>query len=301
MKAMAEDSRSGIEFATVTSAEAVRAAVTTARRARRAIAFVPTMGNLHAGHLRLIEVARADDSFVVASIYVNPTQFGPGEDLASYPRTPEADETALRSAGCDLLFAPTVDVVYPHGLEAAVRVEVPGLSTVLCGEHRPGHFDGVASVVLRLFNLVKPDVAVFGRKDLQQLIMIRRMVADLSLPIRITGVDTVREADGLAMSSRNGYLDTPSRAKAASIHRTLLGMRKRLAAGEAAKSVERWATTVLEADGFTVDYTAIRRSADLAEPLASEQPNDWVGLVAATIGRTRLIDNLSMALNFTKT
>lgn len=292
---MDEHSSPGIELATVEAGAELRAAVAAARRTGRSIAFAPTMGNLHAGHLRLIEVARAEGAFVVASIYVNPTQFGPGEDLASYPRTPEADETALRSAGCDLLFAPTVDVVYPHGLKAAVRVEVPGLSTVLCGKHRPGHFHGVANVVLRLFNLVQPDVAVFGRKDLQQLTIIRRMVADLSLPIRVTGVDTVREADGLAMSSRNGYLDAQSRAKAASIHRTLLGMRKQLAAGDAAKSVESWATTVLEADGFAVDYTAIRRSADLAEPLASEHPSDWVGLVAATIGRTRLIDNLPMA------
>ncbi|MDH3870717.1 MAG: pantoate--beta-alanine ligase, partial [Gammaproteobacteria bacterium] len=170
------------------------------------IAFVPTMGNLHAGHLRLVRHARAVADRVVASIFVNPMQFGPGEDFASYPRTLEADSAALMEADADLLFIPDIDVVYPRGPEQMTRVEVPALGDILCGASRPGHFSGVTTVVAKLFNLVQPDTAVFGEKDYQQLVIIRRMVKDLNMPVSIEGVATVREPDGLAMSSRNSYL-----------------------------------------------------------------------------------------------
>src|SRR5213082_3200291 len=206
---------------TVTTIAAVRERVRGWRAEGRRVAFVPTMGNLHAGHLSLIEAARRHGERFVASIFVNPMQFGPNEDFAHYPRTPREDERMLAAAGCDLMFMPEVSEIYPHGAERATRVEVPALSRILCGEFRPGHFEGVATIVAKLFHIVDPDVAVFGEKDFQQLTVIRRMVADLCLRVQIVGAPTVREADGLAMSSRNQYLDAAQRKVAPSIYRQL--------------------------------------------------------------------------------
>jgi pantoate--beta-alanine ligase len=276
----------------IESAVELRARIAQWRAAGERIACVPTMGNLHRGHLALIEQARALAQRVVCSIFVNPTQFGPNEDYSRYPRTLEDDAAALDAAGCDLLFLPTVEVMYPLGLERAVKVEVPGLSNVLCGAHRPGHFAGVATVVARLFNLVQPDLAVFGSKDFQQLQVIRHMVSDLGFPLQIVAGDTVREADGLAMSSRNQYLDPEQRQRAAVIFATLQAMAKRAQAGESQQQVEAWADAALQAQGFNVDYAVLRQPDKLAESDACG-PGARVALIAARLGATRLIDNLS--------
>src|SRR6201996_9496688 len=206
---------------TLTSIAAVREHVRAWRRDGLRVAFVPTMGNLHPGHVSLIEAARKHGDRFVSSIFVNPMQFGPNEDFAHYPRTPTHDEQMLADAGCSLMFMPNVSEIYPSGSERATRVEVPGLSRVLCGEYRPGHFEGVTTIVATLFNIVQPDVAIFGEKDFQQLTIIRRMVADLCFPVEIVGAPTVRDADGLAMSSRNQYLTPAERANAPRIYETL--------------------------------------------------------------------------------
>ena len=275
---------------TTQTAADLRRHVSDWRRAGERVGFVPTMGNLHAGHYSLIDIARRRCDRVVASVFVNPTQFGPNEDYSRYPRTLERDQEGLGQAGCDLLFAPTVETMYPFGAANTVRVHVPVVTEPLEGAFRPGHFDGVATVVARLFNLVQPDVAVFGRKDYQQLLTIRRLVADLSLPIEIVAGDTLREANGLAMSSRNQYLSAAERETAATIHRTLLRMRDSVAAGEPVDAVEAAANAALEAAGFRVDYAAIRRAEDLAP--AGDARSGLVGLIAARLGTTRLIDNL---------
>ena len=261
------------------------------KRAGLRVGFVPTMGNLHAGHFSLVELARTRADRVVASVFVNPTQFGPGEDFDRYPRTPEADTHGLSAAGCDVLWLPSVATMYPYGPEATVRVSVPGVTEVLEGAHRPGHFDGVATVVARLFNQVQPDLAVFGRKDYQQLAVIRYLVRDLAFPIELLAGETLREADGLAMSSRNQYLTVDERPVAALIQRTLQQMRSELLAGAPRVQVERDARERLEAAGFLVDYAALRRE-DLTEP-GDGEGGPRVGLVAARLGRTRLIDNLA--------
>ncbi|WP_395792298.1 pantoate--beta-alanine ligase [Aquimonas sp.] len=278
----------------IESAAELRARVAQWRAAGDRIAFVPTMGNLHRGHLALIEQARGLAQRVICSIFVNPTQFGPNEDYSRYPRTLEGDAAALDAARCDLLFLPSVEVMYPLGIERAVKVEVPGLSNVLCGAHRPGHFAGVATVVARLFNLAQPDLAVFGSKDFQQLQVIRHMVSDLGFPLQIVAGDTVRETDGLAMSSRNQYLDVEQRQRAARIFETLQSMARRSQAGEAQIQVETWANAALEAEGFTVDYAVLRQPDNLVEPDALG-PGTRVALIAARLGATRLIDNLSFA------
>jgi len=272
----------------------LRAAIAAQRRAGRSIALVPTMGNLHAGHHSLIAVARRHADFVVASVFVNPTQFGPNEDFARYPRTPDADAAGLDRHGCDALFVPAVPTLYPFGSEAAVRVHVPGISDVLDGASRPGHFDGVATVVARLFNLVQPDVAVFGRKDYQQLLVIRRLVDDLAFPIRILGAPIVREASGLALSSRNQYLSPAQRDQAAAIHGVLQWMRGQVA-GHATPlaAIEAEAVRQLAAAGFDPDYAVIRRGEDLGTP-EPERRDGLVALVAARLGSTRLIDNLEL-------
>ncbi|MDR7099122.1 pantoate--beta-alanine ligase [Lysobacter niabensis] len=253
------------------------------------VAFVPTMGNLHAGHFSLIELGRRHADRVVASVFVNPTQFGPSEDFSRYPRTPEADAAGLEAAGCDLLWLPSVETMYPHGVDATVRVSVPGVTETLEGAHRPGHFDGVATVVARLFNQVQPDAAVFGRKDYQQLAVIRYMVRDLAFPLDIIAAETRREADGLAMSSRNQYLSAEERPRAAHISQTLQSMREAICAGRPREQVEAEATDRLTAAGFAVDYAAVR-DRELGLPAAGHGPR--VALVAARLGRTRLIDNL---------
>ena len=277
----------------ITDVATLRAATREWRAQGQRIAFVPTMGNLHAGHFSLVERARAQADRVVASVFVNPTQFGPNEDLARYPRTPEQDAAGLRAHGCDVLFLPDVATMYPLGVAQATHVEVPGLSDILCGAFRPGHFAGVATVVLRLFNLVQPDVAVFGSKDYQQLQVIRHMVADLALSIAIDGAPIVREPDGLALSSRNQYLDPAQRAQAARIHAVLQAMRAQRAAGGSLERIEADARAALEAAGFVVDYAELRR-ADLSRPDHAAEP-ELVALVAARLGSTRLIDNLVLA------
>jgi len=268
----------------------LRARVGEWKRAGLRVGFVPTMGNLHAGHHSLIALARRHADRVVASVFVNPTQFGPGEDFARYPRTPGADVAGLQAAGCDLVWQPSVETMYPFGPEATVQVRVPGVTATLEGAHRPGHFDGVATVVTRLFNQVQADVAAFGRKDYQQLAVIRYLVRDLAFPVEILAGETLREADGLAMSSRNQYLSTDERRVAPTIHRTLRHMAATLASGTPRAQVEAQAAADLLAAGFTVDYSVVRRP-DLSEPQDGES-GVRVALVAARIGRTRLIDNL---------
>ena len=265
------------------------------RRQGRRVAFVPTMGNLHEGHRRLMHVAREHGDCVVASIYVNPLQFGPNEDLAGYPRTPDEDIRALQEEGVDLLFMPGDAEVYPRGQEAMTRVEVPGISDILCGASRPGHFRGVTTVVNRLFNLVQPPVAVFGKKDYQQLFLIRRMVEDLGMPVAIVGVDTVRDDDGLALSSRNGYLNQAERSAAPQLYATLNGLAEQIRRAHkfhpefTAPAVEQ-----LRQAGFRPDYLSVRRAGDLAEAGGADRA--LVILAAAWLGRTRLIDNLEVTL-----
>lgn len=275
------------------SIPATRRLIAQWRRAGARIALVPTMGNLHDGHLRLMQVARRRADRVVASVFVNPTQFGPGEDYHSYPRTLAADKRRLVGAGVDALFVPQPAAMYPRGEGVSTAVSVPGLSRQLCGAFRPVHFDGVTSVVLRLFNIVTPDVAVFGEKDYQQLVILRLMVADLHLPVRIVGVPTVREPDGLAMSSRNQYLTIGEREIAPRLHATLRGCAERLHAGERDYgAIEREATRRLEEVGFHPDYVAIRQAADLAPVLAGCR--ELRVLAAARLGRARLIDNIAV-------
>ncbi|WP_026802230.1 pantoate--beta-alanine ligase [Arenimonas oryziterrae] len=260
------------------------------RRAGLRVGFVPTMGNLHAGHFALVELARQHADKIVASIFVNPTQFGPNEDYARYPRTPDTDIDGLRGAGCDALLLPSVEEMYPFGTMGCVQMHVPGITDILCGAHRPGHFNGVAQVVARLFNMVQPDVAVFGRKDYQQLQVIRYMATEMSFPVRIVPAPTLRETDGLAMSSRNQYLQGEERQTATFIYQTLCFMRDQAALGMPPGGIEAEARQRLEMAGFTVDYAEIRRS-DLSRPRASDEKG-LLALIAARLGRTRLIDNL---------
>ena len=260
------------------------------RREGLRIGFVPTMGNLHAGHFALVELARQHSDRVVASIFVNPTQFGPNEDYARYPRTPDSDIEGLRSKGCDALLLPSVEEMYPFGTMGCVQMHVPGITDILDGAHRPGHFNGVAQVVARLFNMVQPDVAVFGRKDYQQLQVIRYMATEMNFPVQIIPAPTLREPDGLAMSSRNQYLQGDERQTATFIHQTLRFMREQCGLGLPIPGIELEATQRLEMAGFSVDYAEIRRS-DLSRPKAPDEKG-LLALIAARLGRTRLIDNL---------
>jgi pantoate--beta-alanine ligase len=279
---------------TISHIAALRAHIAQWRSAGQRIAFVPTMGNLHAGHISLIELARRHGDRFVASIFVNPMQFGPNEDFNHYPRTPDRDATLLREAGCDLMFMPDVTEMYPAGAGLATRVEVPWLSTQLCGAFRPGHFEGVATVVAKLFNIVQPDVAVFGIKDYQQLTVIRRLTADLCLPIVIEGAPTVREADGLAMSSRNQYLSAEERALAPQIFASLQRAAREIAGGNRNYAqLQQVATATLTSGGFRVDYFEVRRASDLHPPSAEDR--ELVLLTAARLGRARLIDNVQIS------
>lgn len=276
---------------TCEAVDELRASVAVWRKAGKRIAFVPTMGNLHAGHLALVTAAGRMADRVVVSIFVNPMQFGEGEDFAAYPRTFDEDQAQLIAAGVDLLFAPTVDTIYPRDSRQQTRVEVPGLSDVLCGVSRPRHFIGVATIVCKLFNLVLPDLALFGEKDFQQLQVIRRMVSDLAFPIEIVGRPTVREDDGLAMSSRNGYLTSAQRATAPLLYKTLLATADGIRRGNLDYgALEKEAEKALAEGGFRPDYFAIRRAEDLAMP--DESTEALVILAAAYLGSTRLIDNL---------
>ncbi|MDA3912623.1 pantoate--beta-alanine ligase [Oleiagrimonas sp.] len=276
---------------TVTEVKALRAMVRGWRGKGESVGLVPTMGNLHEGHYSLLKQARVHCDRVVASVFVNPTQFGPGEDFERYPRTLAQDQAGLAEHGCDLVFAPSVETMYPFGLYDTVHVTVPRLTKSLEGAHRPGHFDGMSTVVCKLFNIVQPDVAVFGQKDFQQLRVIERFVRDLGLPVVVLSAPIVREADGLAMSSRNQYLSTEQRRIAPQIQRTLEGMREQLTQGKTPAQVSAWAVDRLEKAGFDPDYAVVRRSEDLAEP-APDERSGRVALIAARLGDTRLIDNL---------
>lgn len=275
---------------TFSTLAALREQVGQWRRDGLRIGFVPTMGNLHAGHYALVELAHEHSERVVSSIFVNPTQFGPNEDYGRYPRTPDSDLAGLAAGGCDAAFLPSVDEMYPFGTIGCVQMHVPGITDILDGLHRPGHFNGVAQVVARLFNMVQPDSAVFGRKDYQQLQVIRYMTTEMSFPIAIVPAPTLREADGLAMSSRNQYLQGEERQIATTIHRCLLQMREQAGQGVAIAQIEDGAEAMLRDAGFTVDYAEIRRS-DLARPKSPTEAG-LLALIAARLGRTRLIDNL---------
>jgi pantoate--beta-alanine ligase len=276
---------------TVTRIAEVRELVREWRLGRESVAFVPTMGNLHAGHASLVGAAHVHGRRVVASVFVNPLQFGPKEDYTAYPRTPAEDSALLEELGADALFLPSAEEMYPAGTQASAYVEVPGLTDILCGAFRPGHFRGVATVVVKLLNLVQPDVAIFGEKDFQQLMVIRRAVEDLCMPVNIVGAPTVRAEDGLALSSRNRYLSAEERARAPQLYKALDRARRRLEAGETdLESVEREGLEALGAAGFRPDYFEVRDAATLAEPRGVEL--DLVILAAARLSRARLIDNL---------
>ena len=266
----------------------LRRAVADLRSAAAPVALVPTLGALHAGHMALVDAARATGAKVVASIFVNPRQFGPNEDLSRYPRPVEADKALLVAHGCDLLWMPGIDDMYPAGF--ATNVSVSGVSEGLDGAARPGHFDGVATVVAKLFNQVRPDAAFFGEKDFQQLAVIRRMVMDLDIGLEIVGVPTVREADGLALSSRNIYLSADERARAVALPRALAEAKRAIEAGEAG-AIDA-AKTSLAAAGFVTDYVSLVDAATLGEPQAGKSRRL---LAAARLGTTRLIDNLDVA------
>lgn len=273
----------------ITAVDKLRSSVTQWRLAGESIAFVPTMGNLHDGHLQLISEAKKHCQHVVVSIFVNPTQFCAGEDFASYPRTISDDQQKLITAGVDCLFLPEVSEMYCP--DAKTVVSVAGLSRLYCGAFRPGHFDGVATVVCKLFNMVQADVAVFGQKDFQQLAVIRIMVRDLNIPIKIISVATIREADGLAMSSRNSYLTPAERLIAPLLYRLLSDVKDAIVAGTASfRNLEKDALQRLQAAGFVPDYFTICRSFDLNA--AESEDVDLVLLVAARLGKTRLIDNI---------
>ncbi|MFW2404203.1 MAG: pantoate--beta-alanine ligase [Gammaproteobacteria bacterium] len=255
------------------------------------IALVPTMGNLHKGHMSLVQLAAECAERIIVSVYVNPTQFGAGEDFENYPRTFENDRRRLSRADVDIMFAPDSEQMYPFGHEHMTRVAVPGLSKILCGNDRPEHFDGVTSVVSRLFNITQPDVAIFGQKDYQQLVIIRRMAADLHMPVRILAGPTLRNKDGLAMSSRNRYLSEHERALAPAMHRTISECRDRILGGDRDyKKLEADAAAALSRAGLEPQYVAIRKAGDLSMP---EPDSEYlVVLAAARLGPARLIDNV---------
>jgi len=284
----------------VSRVSSLRAAVTSARKDKKTIGFVPTMGNLHAGHLKLVEIAKRQTDFVVVSIYVNPTQFGAHEDLSNYPSTPEEDARLLAEEGADLLFLPEQETMYPGELDMQTVVYVPKMGDLYCGKDRPEHFYGVTTVVSRLFNMVQPDVAVFGKKDYQQLAIIRRMVEDLAYPVQVVGVDTVRAESGLALSSRNGYLNASQLDSAAQLQKTLqwiaseLKQNTAVKSKKAAKEIEDAAKIKLKKLGFKPQYVTICRQSDLLPVKKGDQK--LVILAAAHVGKARLIDNLEVEL-----
>ena len=276
----------------------LRAAVSAARKERKSIGFVPTMGNLHEGHLELVRTAKRQADFVVVSIYVNPTQFGANEDLDSYPSTPDADARMLAEAGADLLFLPDHDTMYPGGVASQTVVYVPDIGDLHCGMDRPEHFNGVTTVVSRFFNMVQPDVAVFGKKDYQQLTIIRRMVEDLAYPLQIVAVNTVRSEDGLALSSRNRYLTAKQLITANNLRLTLESVAEQLKnaslAADTFDKIEQQAIEQLQDSGFEPQYVAICRQQDLLPP--GSKDTQLVVLAAAVLGEARLIDNLEIQL-----
>ncbi len=276
----------------------LRAAVVAARKEKKTVGFVPTMGNLHAGHLELVKVAKRHADFVVASIYVNPTQFGANEDLSSYPSTPEQDARLLAEYGADLLFLPTQETMYPGELSQQTVVYVPEIGDLYCGRDRPEHFYGVTTVVSRLFNMVQPDVAVFGKKDYQQLAIIQRMVTDLAYPIQVVGVDTIRSDEGLALSSRNGYLNAKQLNVGSKFYAVLNAMAVELQSMKITKAtlkqLESSAKEELKGAGFKPQYITVTRRSDLLP--ANKGDVDLVILAAASLGKARLIDNVEVTL-----
>ncbi len=283
-------------FESITGLRTARAAF---RDSHQTVALVPTMGNLHEGHLSLVRAARQRADRVVVSIFVNPMQFDNPADFSAYRRTIEEDRGKLSASQVDILFYPDADEIYPGGTAHCARVEVPGLSDILCGRYRPGHFVGVTTIVNKLFNIVQPELAMFGEKDYQQLLLIRRMAEDLCLPVEIVGVPTVREVHGLAMSSRNNYLSTQERLQAGALYQSLCRARERIqAAATAAQrdyaAVELAAMVALESDGLRPEYFSIRQALDLASPGPDEQR--LVILAAAWMGSARLIDNIRITL-----
>lgn len=290
-----DSSEGELTMLVVNNPAALREQIGQWHREGRAIAFVPTMGNLHQGHLTLVEEARRHGDKVVVSIFVNPLQFDKAEDLSNYPRTLEQDCAALEAAGVDLVFTPTPEIMYPQGLASQTFVEVPGISSLLEGALRPGHFRGVSTVVTKLFNLVQPNVACFGEKDYQQLALIRKMVADMAMPIEIVGVPTVRAEDGLALSSRNGYLTAAERAIAPELARTMNWIAEQIEAGNShLPSLVAQASQRLDNAGFRTDAIDIV-DADTLES-ASAESQRLVILMAAYLGKARLIDNRVVAL-----
>lgn len=284
------------DMKTVVTVNELQTTLSPLRRSGQRIALVPTMGNLHRGHLALVDRARQQADVVVVSIFVNPMQFGANEDLDKYPRTLAEDQQKLQAAGTDLLFTPPVDEMYPNGLASQTRVQVPGLTERFCGASRPGHFDGVSTVVCKLFNMVQPDVAVFGEKDFQQLAVIRKMVADLCMPIQIIGQATWRADDGLALSSRNQYLSATERNIAPLLFRTLESCRTAILAQQKPLSdIHREAVVTLEKAGFRIDYLAFCDALTLAD--ISAETREIAVLAAVFLGQTRLIDNLHFSLN----
>lgn len=281
------------EMKTYSSLASLRAQISRWRCSGLKVAFVPTMGNLHGGHYGLVDYAHTLADRVVVSIFVNPTQFGPNEDFASYPRTLEADSAGLREHRTAALYLPQMDEIYPYG-ESVAWVEVPGLSEILCGAVRPGHFRGVASVVARLFNHVAPDIAVFGEKDFQQLLVIRRMSTDLGFPIEIRGAPIARDPDGLAQSSRNQYLDAAERERAPVLFQRLQEVVDAIRAGQPYAQAAAEASAQLESEGFRPDYVEVRRRSDLNVPDASDR--ELIVLTAAYLGRARLLDNIQFDL-----
>ena len=280
---------------TIGDIAALRTLLNSWRQQGHSIALVPTMGNLHPGHLSLMQEAKNHATRVVASIFVNPLQFLPGEDYAAYPRTVEHDSQLLRQHQVDALFLPTVEAIYPKGQTQTTVVEVPEITAVLCGARRPGHFSGVSTVVCKLFNIVQPDVALFGEKDYQQLLVIRQMVDDLNIPVKIVGVTTLRESDGLAMSSRNQYLSNQERQQAAYLSQSLVQMADQLIAGGSDhRQLEQQTVMALQQAGFQVDYVAVVHCLDLKPSTGQEPLQDLILLGAASLGQARLIDNLKL-------
>ena len=282
---------------TVSTVAELREFVQQAKFKGLSVGFVPTMGNLHSGHMSLIKQAKKHCDLVIASIFVNPLQFNDQSDLSNYPRTLEQDQALLTENGCHLLFAPTVDEMYPNGQESQTLVSVPDVSMGLCGGSRPGHFDGVAPVVSKLFNMVQPDKAFFGGKDFQQLAVIRKMVADLCIPVEIIGVVTERNKDGLALSSRNGYLSTEELTLAPALYKSLQDVAEAIQQSNDFDSTLEQTQQRLNKQGFKVDYLALCRESDLKPATADDIK--LVVLVAAFLGNARLIDNLPFSLNRT--
>jgi pantoate--beta-alanine ligase len=281
---------------TFSKSKQLRNAIGTDRNKGKTIAFVPTMGNLHEGHIQLVRKAKQVADIVVVSIFVNPLQFGSNEDLDDYPRTLSADKEKLFAAGVNYLLCPDVEEIYPEGMDKQTLVVVPDLSDTLCGASRPGHFAGVATVVTKLFQIVQPDIAIFGKKDFQQLAIIEKMVKDLCMPIEVLGVETARDVDGLALSSRNGYLTEQERSIAPALHQTLLECREAIACGfDSYQDLEEYCIDALKNAGFEPDYFSVRDAQTLHEVTSNTE--QIVILAAAKLGRPRLIDNVTLTLN----